>query len=91
MSKAGADPSGRRDQDAPDRRGDRDREPRSFDLDWRTVATFHGLLLLARVTATGTAIEGTFIEEVRYPRRDGSKFSMPSPAITPRITPRSAP
>jgi hypothetical protein len=57
MSKAGADRSGRRDPDAPDRRGDRDREPRIFDFDWRTAAA----------------------------------FLMLSPAMAPRITPRSAP
>jgi hypothetical protein len=43
MSRAGADRSGRRDPVAPDRRGDRHREPRSFDFDGRTAATFLGL------------------------------------------------
>ena len=43
MIRAGADRSGGRDPDAPDRRGDRDREPRSFDFDWRTAAAFLGL------------------------------------------------
>ncbi len=140
MSRAGADRSGRRDPDAPDRRGDRDREPRSFDFDWRTAAAFLGLtrqrvdeeikrivgdahgrtvrLLSENRHRLETLAEDLFLAETldapdayaaagidwpagramereesvrRCPRRHGSKFLMLSPAMAPRITPRSAP
>jgi hypothetical protein len=84
MSKAGADPSGRRDPDAPDRRRDGDREPRRFDFGWRTVAAFLALLLLNYIMEREESAR-------RRPRRDGSKFLVLSPAMAPRITPRSAP
>jgi hypothetical protein len=126
MSKAGADPSGRRDRDAPDRRGEGDREPRSFDFDWRTDKEINRIVGDAHDGTVRPLSENrhrleTFAEELfraetldapdayaaagidwpagramereesapGVPRRDGSKCLMLSPAITPRIAPRS--
>lgn len=139
MNKAGAVRSDRRDRDAPDRRGEGDREPRSFDFDWRTAAFLgltrqrvdeeikrnvgdahgrtvrllsenrHRLETLAEDRFRAETLDapdayaaagidwpaGTAMERAEsapgVPRRDGSKCLVLSPAITPRITPRSSP
>jgi hypothetical protein len=100
MSRAGADRSGRRDPDAPDRRGDRVRmlAENRHRLETLAAELFRAETLDAAQACAATGIDwpaGGAMERAEsapgVPRRDGSKCLMGSPAITPRITPRSAP